>query len=109
MRRSFEDLQQRFTQREVRGISDADADGYLYAYVHSDEWKIGMTNDFSRRRDEWDRDCPDEWRIWLPPIRVANWRRSGQRTHNEIFVFAGPWPVVWSTIVYPILLRAAIA
>ncbi|KAJ3875872.1 hypothetical protein F5051DRAFT_442020 [Lentinula edodes] len=76
MRRSFEDLQQRFTKREVRGISDADADGYLYAYVHSDEWKIGMTNDFSRRRDEWDRDCPDEWRIWLPPIRVANRRRS---------------------------------
>ncbi|KAJ3925919.1 MAG: hypothetical protein NXY57DRAFT_1043704 [Lentinula lateritia] len=131
MRRSFEDLQQRFIKREVRGISDADADGYLYAYVHSDEWKIGMTNDFSRRRDEWDRDCPDVWRIWLPPIRVANRRRSEslahlllemacidrpraycqscQRTHNEIFVFAGSWPVVWSTIVHPILLRAAVA
>ncbi|KAJ4466715.1 hypothetical protein C8R41DRAFT_871550 [Lentinula lateritia] len=131
MRRSFDELQQRFIKREMRAISDADAEGYLYAYIHFAEWKVGSTKDFNRRREEWDRDCPDVWRIWLPPIWVAKRRRaeslahlmlemvcidrphayceSCQRKHIEKFIFSEPWPIVWSTIVLPILLRAAIA
>ncbi|KAJ4468440.1 hypothetical protein C8J55DRAFT_492438 [Lentinula edodes] len=131
MRRSFENLQRRFGLREMRGISDADGEGYLYAYVDSDGWKIGMSNNFVRRQKEWDKDCPSPWRIWLPPIQVANRRRAEtlahlllemacvdrpriycqncQRAHIEKFVFYGPWHVVWTTIVYPIFLRAAVS
>ncbi|KAJ3875406.1 glycosyl hydrolase family 76-domain-containing protein [Lentinula edodes] len=81
MRRSFEDLQRRFGLREMRGISDADGEGYLYAYVDSDGWKIGMSNNFVRRQEEWDKDCPSPWRIWLPPIQVANRRRAETLAH----------------------------
>ncbi|KAH7881580.1 uncharacterized protein C8R40DRAFT_1164989 [Lentinula edodes] len=117
--------------RQMSRISDADGEGYLYAYVHFDMWKVGMLKNFIRRQEEWDRDCPDGWRIWLPPIRVANRRRAEavahlllemacidrprvycyhcQRTHTEQFLFSGSWPVVWTTIVYPIILRAAVA
>ncbi|KAJ3898436.1 hypothetical protein F5879DRAFT_927058 [Lentinula edodes] len=81
MRRSAEDLQRRFGLREMRGISDADGEGYLYAYVDSDGWKIGMSNNFVRRQEEWDKDCPSPWRIWLPPIQVANRRRAETLAH----------------------------
>ncbi|KAH7870674.1 uncharacterized protein C8R40DRAFT_1073184 [Lentinula edodes] len=81
MRRSFENLQRRFGLREMQGISDADGEGYLYAYVDSDGWKIGMSNNFVRRQKEWDKDCPSPWRIWLPPIQVANRRRAETLAH----------------------------
>ncbi|KAH7869965.1 uncharacterized protein C8R40DRAFT_1176078 [Lentinula edodes] len=125
MRRSFEELQWRYNKREMRRISDTDGEGYLYAFVHLNVWKVGMSKDFIRRREEWDRDCPDSWRIWLPPIRVANRRRAEslahlllemacidrprQRKHIEQFVFSENLPIVWSTIVEPILLWAAVA
>ncbi|KAJ3897345.1 hypothetical protein F5879DRAFT_996188 [Lentinula edodes] len=131
MRRSLEELQRRYEMRETRGISNADGQGYLYAYVDNDRWKVGMTNEFVCRQEEWDKDCPYPWRVWLPPIQVANRRRAEalahillemeclhrpriycqrcQRVHIEKFVFSGTWHVVWSTIVYPILLRAAIS
>lgn len=78
MRRPSEELQRRYEMRETRGISNADGQGYLYAYVDSDRWKVGMTNEFVRCQVEWDKDCPYPWRIWLPPIRVANRRRAGE-------------------------------
>lgn len=78
MRRPSEDLQQRFVKRRARGISDADGNGYLYAYVHANEWKIGTTNDFIRRQRQWNQDCPDPSRLWLPPVRVSNRRRAGE-------------------------------
>ncbi|KAJ3920644.1 hypothetical protein F5877DRAFT_65607 [Lentinula edodes] len=131
MRRSFKDLQQYYDMRKLRGISSADGHGYLYAYVDNHTWKVGMTNDFVRRQEEWDKDCPCPWRIWLPPIRVANRRRaetlahlllemecldrpriycqSCQRVHIEKFVFPGPWNVVWNITVHPIFLRAAVS
>ncbi|KAJ3890085.1 hypothetical protein GG344DRAFT_66590 [Lentinula edodes] len=131
MRRSSEELQQRYSIREIRAISNADGPGYLYAYVDGSIWKVGMSNDFVRRQKEWDKDCPCPWRIWFPPIRVANRRRaeslvhlllemqcldrpriycpSCQRAHFEKFLFSEPWHVVWSTIVYPIFLRAAMS
>ncbi|KAJ3925493.1 MAG: hypothetical protein NXY57DRAFT_1044056 [Lentinula lateritia] len=131
MRRSIEELQRRFNMRQMRRISDADGEGYLYAYVHFDTWKVGMSNNVIRRREEWDRDCPDVWRVWLPPIWVANRRKAEalahlllemacidrprvycqccQRTHTELFIFCGPWPIVWITTIYPILVRAAAA
>ncbi|KAJ3848188.1 hypothetical protein EV368DRAFT_68487 [Lentinula lateritia] len=94
---------------------DADGQGYLYAYVEDDEWKVGLTNNFVRRQEEWNKGCPCPWRIWLLPIRVANrWRaealahlllemecldrlrtycRCCRRTHIEKFVFSGDWPL----------------
>ncbi|KAJ3809515.1 hypothetical protein F5876DRAFT_66389 [Lentinula aff. lateritia] len=120
MRRSSEELQQRYSMREIRAISNADGPGYLYAYVDGSIWKVGMSNDFVCRQKEWDKDCPCPWRIWFPPIRVANRRRaeslvhlllemqcldrpriycpSCQRAHFEKFLFSEPWHVVWSTI-----------
>ncbi|KAJ3873659.1 hypothetical protein F5051DRAFT_476297 [Lentinula edodes] len=131
MRRSFEELQHCYNRREVRRISDADGEGYIYAFVDVDVWKIGMSKDFVRRQEEWDRNCPDLRRIWLPPIRVANRRRAEslahlllemacidrpraycqicQRKHIKHFIFSGTSPVVWRTIVEPILLWVALA
>lgn len=77
MRRSLEELQSRYEMQEMRGISEADGQGYIYAYVDRDIWKVGMTNDFVRRQEEWDKHCPYPCRIWLPPIRVVNRRRAG--------------------------------
>ncbi|KAJ3914378.1 hypothetical protein F5877DRAFT_70760 [Lentinula edodes] len=123
------ELQCLYDIRHRRAISDADGEGYLYAYVDSNEVKVGMTTNFNRRKEEWVRDCPYIGRIWLPPLRVANRRRaetlahlllemactnrprmycqSCHRTHFEKFIFCGPWPVAWWTIIYPILLRTA--
>ncbi|KAH7868669.1 uncharacterized protein C8R40DRAFT_1074639 [Lentinula edodes] len=120
MRRSSEELQQCYSMREIRAISNADGPGYLYAYVDGSIWKVGMSNDFVRRQKEWDKDCPCPWRIWFPPIRVANRRRveslvhlllemqcldrlriycpNCQRVHFEKFLFSEPWHIVWSTI-----------
>ncbi|KAJ3924972.1 MAG: hypothetical protein NXY57DRAFT_1044494 [Lentinula lateritia] len=117
MRRSFEELQRCYNRREVRRISDADGEGYIYAFVDDNVWKVGMSKDFIRRQEEWDRNCPDLRRIWLPPIRVANRQRAEslahlllemacidrpraycqicQRKHIEHFIFSGTWPVVW--------------
>ncbi|KAH7868905.1 uncharacterized protein C8R40DRAFT_1177344 [Lentinula edodes] len=81
MHRPSEELQWRYEMRETRGISNADGQGYLYAYVDSDRWKVGMTNEFVRRQVEWDKDCPYPWRIWLLPIRVANRRRAEALAH----------------------------
>ncbi|KAJ4468450.1 hypothetical protein C8J55DRAFT_492448 [Lentinula edodes] len=81
MRRSSEDLRRRYDMRAMRGISDADGQGYLYAYVDDDEWKVGLTNNFVRRQEEWNRSCPCPWRTWLLPIRVANRRRAEALAH----------------------------
>ncbi|KAJ3875419.1 hypothetical protein F5051DRAFT_430587 [Lentinula edodes] len=129
MYRSFQELQLLYDIRHRRTISDTDGQGYLYAYVDSNEVKVGMTKNFNHRKEEWDRNCPYAGRIWLPPLRVANRRRAESlahlllemactdrprmycqnchRTHVEKFIFRGLWPVAWRTIIYPILLRAA--
>ncbi|KAJ3911350.1 hypothetical protein F5877DRAFT_73254, partial [Lentinula edodes] len=115
MHRSFEELRRRYVMRATREISNADGQGYLYAYVEDDEWKVGLTNNFVRRQEEWNKGCPCPWRIWLLPIRVANRRRAEalahlllemecldrprtycrccRRTHIEKFVFSGDWPL----------------
>ncbi|KAJ3809528.1 hypothetical protein F5876DRAFT_66399 [Lentinula aff. lateritia] len=89
MRRSSEELQQRYEMRETRGISNSDGQGYLYAYVDIDSWKVGMTSKFARRQEEWDKNCPYPWRIWLPPIRVANRRRAAFRSIGTPFTRNG--------------------
>ncbi|KAJ3845756.1 hypothetical protein EV368DRAFT_90150 [Lentinula lateritia] len=81
MRRSFEELQRCYNRREVRRILDADGEGYIYAFVNVNVWKVGMSKDFIRCREEWDRNCPDLRRIWLPPIWVANRRRAESLAH----------------------------
>ncbi|KAJ3874103.1 hypothetical protein F5051DRAFT_443653 [Lentinula edodes] len=131
MRRSSGELQQRYDMQEIWVISDADGPGYLYAYIKGDSWKVGMSHDFAQHQEEWDKECPCPWRAWFPPIRVANRRRAEslahlllemecldcpqiycqncQRVHIKKFVFYGPLHVIWTTIVYPILLRAAVS
>ncbi|KAJ3893465.1 hypothetical protein GG344DRAFT_63701 [Lentinula edodes] len=130
MRRSSGELQERYDMREIWVISDADGPGYLYAYVKGDFWKVGMSHDFAQHQEEWDKECPCPWRAWFLPIRVANRRRAEslahlllemecldrpqiycqncQQVHIKKFVFYGPLHVLWTTIVYPILLRAAV-
>ncbi|KAJ3921647.1 hypothetical protein F5877DRAFT_64725 [Lentinula edodes] len=76
-RRSNHKLQKLHVQRLMRPISASDGFGWIYAYVDwGSEWKIGMTNDFVRRRKDWDQQCPCLNRMWLPPIPVANRRRA---------------------------------
>ncbi|KAJ3964539.1 hypothetical protein EV361DRAFT_873926 [Lentinula raphanica] len=108
----------------------------LYAFVeHGHRWKVGMTNDFDRRRAEWDRQCPSSTRIWLPPVAVKRRRRAeclahllleidcadrpkvycfqsqtiyqGRKIHVEVFRFTSNRSIVWTTIVHPLLLKAA--
>ncbi|KAJ3830947.1 hypothetical protein F5878DRAFT_648085 [Lentinula raphanica] len=108
----------------------------LYAFVeHGHRWKVGMTNDFDRRRAEWDRQCPSSTRIWLPPVAVKRRRRAeslvhllleincadrpkvycfqsqtiyqGRKIHVEVFRFTSNRSIVWPTIVHPLLLKAA--
>ncbi|KAJ3909955.1 hypothetical protein F5879DRAFT_917883 [Lentinula edodes] len=108
MRRTSQHIQKHLNKRQIRRISDADGNGYLYAYVDLKKWKIGSTNDFIRRQSEWNKGCPSNSRLWFPPLKVAHRRRAGQRKHIENFTFTQNWLVVWTTIVEPIMLEAAI-
>ncbi|KAJ4480453.1 hypothetical protein C8J55DRAFT_560414 [Lentinula edodes] len=65
-----------FQLQQRRAISDADGEGYLYAYIDSNEVKMGMTKNFNRRKEEWDKNCPHAGRIWFPPVRVDNRQRA---------------------------------
>ncbi|KAJ3876915.1 hypothetical protein F5051DRAFT_429410 [Lentinula edodes] len=112
--RSFDKLQRLYDIRQRRAISDADGEGYLYAYVDSNEVKMGMTKNFNRRKEEWDKNCPHAGRIWFPPVRVDNRRRAESLAHLLLEMECVDRPHVycqnlWITIVYPILLRAAVA
>ncbi|KAJ3818245.1 hypothetical protein F5880DRAFT_1617551 [Lentinula raphanica] len=66
-----------YARRRSRPTSRADGPGYLYAFVdHGHLWKLGMTNNFDRRKAEWDRRCPSPDRRWMPPIAVKRRRRA---------------------------------
>ncbi|KAJ3833227.1 hypothetical protein F5878DRAFT_646116 [Lentinula raphanica] len=70
-------LHRLFARRRSRPTSRADGPGYLYAFVdHGHLWKLGMTNNFDRRKAEWDRRCPSPDRRWMPPIAVRRRRRA---------------------------------
>ncbi|KAJ3717344.1 hypothetical protein C8R42DRAFT_644601 [Lentinula raphanica] len=110
-RRSSRLLRALYAIRCLRSTSGADGPGYLYAFNdRGGLWKIGMSNNFVRRKAEWDRWCPSSTRRWMPPIAVARRRRAEtlahlllemrcsdrprircfrcQRTHIEIFLFS---------------------
>ncbi|KAJ3714485.1 hypothetical protein C8R42DRAFT_646412 [Lentinula raphanica] len=77
-RRSRRALRALYAFRRSRPTSRADGPGVLYAYVDRGHfWKIGMTNNFTRRKEEWDRRCPSLNRIWMPPVAVRRRRRAG--------------------------------
>ncbi|KAJ3725327.1 hypothetical protein C8R42DRAFT_718807 [Lentinula raphanica] len=89
-RRSRRALRALHTFRRSRPTSRADGPGYLYAYVDRGHfWKVGMTNNFSRRQEEWDKWCPSLDRIWMPPVEsrwyISFWR-SGVATDREFDV-----------------------
>ncbi|KAJ3720650.1 hypothetical protein C8R42DRAFT_643035 [Lentinula raphanica] len=124
-----------YETRKLRSISPADGRGFLYAYLDDGvDWKVGMSNNFARRRREWDRQCPCPTRIWMEPLPVAKRRRAEslahlliegictdrprkhcakcRRHHQEIFSFrvadnSVDTLAVWEDLVYPLLVRAA--
>ncbi|KAJ3746994.1 hypothetical protein EV360DRAFT_89894 [Lentinula raphanica] len=141
-RRSCRELRALYAFRRLRPTSCADGPGFLYAYVDRGHlWKIGMSNNFTRRKEDWDRQCPSIDRIWMPPVasrwHISFWRfgaatdlvfnvfdvraqsltipqlttnsLQGRRNHVEIFRFAAEWLFVWENIVYPLLIKAAMA
>ncbi|KAJ3933619.1 MAG: hypothetical protein NXY57DRAFT_959814 [Lentinula lateritia] len=80
--RSSGQLRTLYASRRARGVSLADGQGFLYAFVdHGHLWKIGMSHNYDRRRAEWDRQCLCFDRIWLPPLRVLRRRRSESLAH----------------------------
>ncbi|KAJ3888006.1 hypothetical protein GG344DRAFT_68345 [Lentinula edodes] len=53
--RSSGQLRVLYASRRARGVSLADGPGFLYAFVdHGHLWKIGMSDNYDRRRAEWD-------------------------------------------------------
>ncbi|KAJ3766714.1 hypothetical protein FB446DRAFT_708397 [Lentinula raphanica] len=81
-RRSSRLLRALYAIRRSRSTSRADGPGYLYAFNdRGGLWKIGMSNNFVRRKAEWDRRCPSSTRIWMPPIAVARRRRAETLAH----------------------------
>ncbi|KAH7871655.1 uncharacterized protein C8R40DRAFT_1072400 [Lentinula edodes] len=53
--RSSGQLRALYASRRARGVSLADGPGFLYAFVdHGHLWKIGMSDNYDRRRAEWD-------------------------------------------------------
>ncbi|KAJ4499783.1 hypothetical protein C8R41DRAFT_863762 [Lentinula lateritia] len=100
-------LQSLYRQQILRPISPSDGPGWIYVYIdNGNEFKIGMTKDFERRQQEWDRNCPCLDRIWFKPILAVNRRRVGCRVHVEKFVFAGHCRDIRRKILGPALRRA---
>ncbi|KAJ3818645.1 hypothetical protein F5880DRAFT_1682578 [Lentinula raphanica] len=80
-RRSHRQISTLYVSHQSRSTTLADGSGFLYAFVdRGHSWKIGMSNNFARRKREWDRQCPSSSRRWMPPIRVKRRRRAGNFT-----------------------------
>ncbi|KAH7876261.1 uncharacterized protein C8R40DRAFT_124014 [Lentinula edodes] len=81
-RRTSHELHALYRKRQLRRVSNADGGGWIYAFIDlGNVWKMGMTNNFMRRRREWDRQCPSAHRIWMPPIKVQYRRRAETLGH----------------------------
>ncbi|KAJ3884168.1 hypothetical protein GG344DRAFT_71544 [Lentinula edodes] len=53
---SAKELRALYASQRARGVSLADGPGFLYAFVeYGHRWKIGMTNNYDRRKAEWDQ------------------------------------------------------
>ncbi|KAJ3755277.1 hypothetical protein EV360DRAFT_72990 [Lentinula raphanica] len=119
-----------YASRRARSTSPADGPGFLYIFIdNGTRWKVGMSNNFRRRKAEWNRQCPCPNRVWMKPIAVRRRRRAEalahlmleiacldrpfiycpncRKVHREIFVFNGNAGSVWNSIVGPLLARAA--
>ncbi|KAJ3909530.1 hypothetical protein F5879DRAFT_62583 [Lentinula edodes] len=129
-RRPAHKLRALYFFRKSRPKSAADGLGVLYAFVdHGGTlWKVGHTNNFPRRRAEWDKQCPCPDRVWLPPVPVPRRRRAAHllleivcqdrprtycaqcaKIHTEKFVFSGSIFTVWNMIIKSVLKRVATA
>ncbi|KAJ4501167.1 hypothetical protein C8R41DRAFT_862809 [Lentinula lateritia] len=54
--RSAKELRALYASQRARGVSLADGPGFLYAFVeYGHRWKIGMTDNYDRRKAEWDQ------------------------------------------------------
>ncbi|KAJ3907358.1 hypothetical protein F5879DRAFT_531155 [Lentinula edodes] len=132
-KRPVHKLRALYTFRKARPKSAADGPGVLYAFVdqRGTLWKVGHTNNFPRRRAEWDKQCPCPDRVWLPPIPVPQRRRAESlvhllleivcqdrprtycaqcaKIHTEKFTFIGSFFTVWNMIIKYVLKRVATA
>ncbi|KAJ3766949.1 hypothetical protein FB446DRAFT_708213 [Lentinula raphanica] len=129
-RRSHHQIFTLYAAHKSRSTSLSDGFGFLYAFVdRGHSWKIGMSNNFARRKREWDRQCPSSSRRWMPPIMVKRRRRAEtlahlllelwcsdrprifcsrcRKIHVEIFTFPAKRSIVWKTIIYPLLVMAS--
>ncbi|KAJ3869060.1 hypothetical protein EV359DRAFT_60192 [Lentinula novae-zelandiae] len=80
--RSAQELHALYASRRARCVSLADGPGFLYAFIEYGHcWKIGMTDNYDRRKAEWDCQCPCPDRVWLPPLHVPRRRRSESLAH----------------------------
>ncbi|KAJ3709481.1 hypothetical protein C8R42DRAFT_649362 [Lentinula raphanica] len=76
-KRRTQKLHALYAFRKSRSTSPADGPGYLYAFLDNGlYWKVGTTNNITRRRREWDRDCPCASRRWLVLVPVRRRRRA---------------------------------
>ncbi|KAJ3816716.1 hypothetical protein F5880DRAFT_1512410 [Lentinula raphanica] len=81
-KRSHGALRVLYTSCQSRPTSFADGPGYLYAFCdNGHKWKIGMTQNFVRRKRQWDRQCPCAGRKWMVPIAVTRRRRAEALAH----------------------------
>ncbi|KAJ3715554.1 hypothetical protein C8R42DRAFT_645924 [Lentinula raphanica] len=125
-KRRTQKLHALYAFRKSRSTSPADGPGYLYAFLDNGlYWKVGTTNNITRRRREWDRDCPCASRRWLVLVPVRRRRRAAhllleiecydrprifcprcRKIHREVFLFRGHWSIVQATIIRPVLALA---
>ncbi|KAJ3718215.1 hypothetical protein C8R42DRAFT_723585 [Lentinula raphanica] len=71
-----------YASRRARSTSPADGPGFLYIFIdNGTRWKVGMSNNFRRRKAEWNRQCPCPNRVWMKPIAVRRRRRAEALAH----------------------------
>ncbi|KAJ3767167.1 hypothetical protein FB446DRAFT_708027 [Lentinula raphanica] len=95
-RRSHHQIFTLYAAHKSRATSVADGFGYLYAFVdRGHRWKIGVTNNFARRKREWDRQCPSSSRRWMPPITVKRRRRAETLAHLLLELLCSDRPRIY--------------
>ncbi|KAF5351278.1 hypothetical protein D9757_014546 [Collybiopsis confluens] len=65
-RRSENVLTRLWNRTAAKAVSRVDRPGWIYVFRERDLWKVGRTNNRSRRVREWRRVCPVRERQWVP-------------------------------------------
>ncbi|KAJ3858376.1 hypothetical protein EV359DRAFT_69057 [Lentinula novae-zelandiae] len=92
---SAEQLRALYVLQRARGVSLADGPGFLYAFVkYGHHWKIGMTDNYNRRKAEWDHQISSPH-----SIRVEVLPKTSHLVHTichiKKFIFFGKRRRVW--------------